>query len=198
MPEVSITPQIIARFRDIIIANECGGDPSVAVEFSDPDGVRSGKSGWSFGLCQFDLQNNSLATACLKACCFTPEEIFGLVRQTIDPKPLEAKLREHRTVIESFDAAQLRGCLENALRICDRFKIQLADDTALLAIADYDNQYHLSALNKPGYLVNYLTLLGRPATAADILTFKLDHTTYGQKCPGDCKRRHANVINSRG
>jgi hypothetical protein len=189
-----MTEPNVDLFRKIIFENECGGDKDIALEFSDPDGVRSGKSGWSFGVCQFDLANNPLASVCLKECGFTDDEVVGLKAQTIDPKPLEAKLRKHADIIERYDDHQLEGCLTRARVVLERFGILPSDDTALLAVADYDNQYHLDSVNSPKTLVGYLSWIGKPFLAKDVLDFKLNFTKYGKEHPVDCKRRYMNIL----
>lgn len=185
------------KFRKIIIANELGGDLNEALKFSDPDGVRSGKSGWSFGVVQFDLQNNSLAASCLRECGFSEEEISGLIAQTHDAakmRELEAKLRAAAEVVARYDETQLDGCLDRAQYLCKRFGITPVDDAAILAVADYANQYSLTAINKPSYLLGYLSALNRQFMAHDVLDFKLRNTKWGREHPEDCERRHKNVI----
>jgi len=185
---------LIKTFRKVIIANELDNDLAFVTKFSDPDGVRSGKSGWSFGACQFDLQNNPAAATCLRAIGFTPEEVAGLKAQSIDAHALEPKLKAGAGIIEKFDAAQLTGCLVRCEAILSRHGIPVIDDTALLALADYSNQYYLSDIDKPGYLVHYLLGLKVPFTARDVLYFKLNSTPYGKSHPGDCKRRYNNLV----
>lgn len=185
---------LIAKFRAIEIANELDNSLAHITKFSDPDGVRSGKSGWSFGISQFDLQNNPRAAACLTACGFTKGEIHGLKSQSIDAKALEPKLKAHADIIEQFDQVQLKWCVERTQSILAKRGITPADPSALLAVADYANQYYLSDRDKPGYLVHYLLGLKHPFTAEDVLTFKLEHTPYGKKHPGDCRRRYNNLV----
>ena len=185
---------LTAAFRKIIIANELDNSLRHVHKFSDPDGVRSGKSGWSFGISQFDLQNNPLAAACLRACKFSEAEIAGLIAQTIDARALEPKLKAAAVTIEQFDRLQLSSCVARAQRILSKRSITPANDAALLSVADYANQYHLSDINKPGYLVHYLARLDHPFTAADVLQFKLTATKYGREHPGDCRRRYANLV----
>jgi len=185
---------LVARFRKIIIANELDNSMAHVTKFSDPDGVRSGKSGWSFGISQFDLQNNPIAAACLRACKFSEDEIQGLIKQTVDAKALEPKLKANAGIIELFDAAQLKGCIDRAQRILSKRGITPANDSALLAVADYANQYHLSDIDKPGYLVHYLLGLKYPFTAKDVLQFKLTATKYGREHRGDCERRYNNLV----
>jgi hypothetical protein len=182
------------KFRKIIIQNELGGDLTEALKFSDPDGVRSGKSGWSFGVCQFDLSNNSMAATCLRECGFSENEIAALKEQTLDVTLLQPKLRAAAEVVSRYDEQQLSSCLTRAQNVCSLFHVAAADDAAILAVADYDNQYHFSAIDKKGFLVHELVTLGRPFTAQDILDYKLQHTKYGREYPEDCRRRYGNVV----
>jgi hypothetical protein len=183
--------QLPELFRKIIILNELGGNMKYVLQFSDADGVRSGKSGWSFGVVQFDLSNNVLAAACLRECEFTENEIHGLITQSIDPKPLEQKLRDHADVVERYDQHQLEGCLDRATELLEGAGITPSDDTAFLAVADMANQYSPRTVDK---LIAHLGTLGQPFKAIDVLDFKLEHTPYGQAHDGDCKRRYMNVL----
>ncbi|HEY6872800.1 MAG TPA: hypothetical protein VI298_08755 [Geobacteraceae bacterium] len=181
-------------FRDVIIKNELGGNLHAVLRFSDPDGVQSGKSGWSFGVCQFDTRNNPAALECLKACGFTPAEIAGIVNQTIDVKPLATKLQAAADTVARYDEAQLSDCLDRALSIATEHGVPLSDSAAILALADYDNQYYFSDIDKPGTLLAFIANLGRPVTADDVLDFKLTHTKYGETHPADCRRRYDNLM----
>jgi hypothetical protein len=185
---------LIDKYSKIILANELDNNPALALEFSDADGVRSGKSGYSFGECQFDIYNNPTAAVCLRACGFTPEEIAGLKAQSVDAKALEPKLKAAAAIVKRFDDIQLSGCITRTQAVLSHFKIVPANDTALLAVADYANQYYLSAADKPGYLVHYLIRGLRPFTAEDVLRFKLDCTPYGKDHPADCQRRYDNLV----
>lgn len=177
------------QFRKIIAENE--GGPEVALEFSDPDGVRSGKSGWSFGVCQFDVQNNSQALACLSECGFTHDEIDGIVHQTIDVHKLEYKLKENAEVIARYDDAQLQHCLNAAGRFLENYGIAVQDDAAFLMLADTVNQYgSLGSGTAAG-----CRMFGRPVTAEDLLNIKLQWK-YSQTERGaaDTRRRYCNVM----
>jgi len=175
-------------FTKIIQLNEIGEDSPYT--FSDPDGVRSGKSGWSFGAVQFDTKNNDAAIKCLIECGFTKEEIEGVVNQTIDVKPLEKKLKAGASIIDSYCERQLQYCLDGAGNFVVKYCLSILDSGGLLAIADYWNQY-----GSMGYGAGaWLRSLNRPITAEDILTFKLEHTKYGREHPKDCKRRYNNLI----
>lgn len=186
--------ELVALFEKVILANELSNDVAYAYKFSDPDGVRSGKSGWSFGRSQFDTKNNPQALKCLSECGFDDTAIKGIVNQTVNVAALNGKLRAASAIIDRYDAVQFRACIVKAQSITKKHGIVLADDTALLAIADYDNQYYLSDRDKPGYLIYYLKRLDHPAQAKDVLDFKLDHTLYGKKAPEDCRRRYNNIV----
>jgi hypothetical protein len=177
-------------FYDIIVQNELGGNINAALRFSDPDGVLSGKSGWSFGVCQFDTQNNSQALACLKDCGFTPDEITGIVKQTIDVKPLAVKLKANAAIIEKYSTDQLSYCLNKALNFDMDFGIPVESPSGILAGADYVNQYGSQGQGA----VDYYDSLKRPITALDVLNFKLAKTKYGREHPDDCKRRYNNIL----
>jgi hypothetical protein len=184
---------LIKQFREIISLNE--GGPDVALEFSDPDGVRSGKSGWSFGVCQFDTQNNGSALACLSECGLTHDEIDGVVHQTIDVKPLEQKLRDNADIIERYDCEQLQYCIDGASGFADKYKIAVLDSAALLALADTVNQYGSLGNGSAAYCRN----LGRPVTADDVLAMKLTWK-YSQTKNGkaDTVRRYHNLMKIMG
>lgn len=180
---------LIHQFRDIICANE-GGD-SVALRFSDPDGVRSGKSGWSFGVSQFDTQNNGAAVECLVDCGFTQDEIYGIVHQTIDVRPLAVKLIANADIIAQYDEAQLQYCVDVAQKFINNYQIPIANDAALLMLADTVNQY--GSLGS-GSAKNLLSMQ-RPVTAEDIVQMKLGWK-YSKTKTGrnDTIRRYNNVV----
>jgi hypothetical protein len=173
----------------LIFQNECDSNKAFIYKFSDPDGVRSGKSGWSFGRVQWDTRNNTMSLACLNECGFTQDEIHGVVDQTIDVRPLAARLAAHADIIDRYDTAQLSMLINQALNWNGSHNIPITDTGAILAAADYDNQYGSQGESFAAYLQG----LGRPVIAHDILDFKLNHTAYGKRCPDDCKRRFKNL-----
>lgn len=178
-------------FYDVILLNELGGDPCRALRFSDPDGP-SGRSGWSFGLCQFDTRHNGQAINCLVDCGFTDGEIKGIVKQTIDVRPLSARLVAHKDVVERYDEAQLSHCLNKALEFNVAHGIIMTDTIALLAVADYVNQYGSEGEGIAGYF-NQIDIK-RPVIGQDVQDFKLNNTKYGREHPADCKRRYENIL----
>jgi hypothetical protein len=178
-------------FYEIILLNELGGDLSIALKFSDPDGVRSGKSGWSFGVCQYDTLNNENSIKCLRECGFTDDEIHGIVTQTMDVKPLEKKLKEHADIVEKWDTVQLSYCLNKALNFVTDHGIPVQSPDGILAMADYVNQY--GSQGEESFL--YYKKLNRPVVAKDVLVFKRIYTKYGRTHSKDCQRRYNNIIN---
>jgi hypothetical protein len=180
-------------FYHIILLNELGGNLAAALRFSDPDGVLSGKSGWSFGVCQFDTRNNDQALACLRDLGFNRMQIDGIVTQSMPTAQvhlLESKLVAGATTIERYSTDQLSYCLNKALNFDVDEGIPVADSAAILAGADYVNQYGSQGNGARAYY----RALGRPITAGDVLQFKLDVTVYGKAHPGDCRRRYDNLM----
>ena len=175
-------------FRDLIFANECGKNPRVIYKFSDPDGERSGKSGWSFGLSQFDTQNNSTALKCLAECGFTDAEIAGIVAQSVDVRPFAERLAAHSEIIDSYDTEQLTYCLGKALDFDMKFGIPVTNPGGILASADYCNQYGSEGMGA----VAFYKALGRPINEQDVLKFKAT-TKYGKEHYDDCVRRYTNL-----
>jgi hypothetical protein len=177
-------------FYDIEVLNELGGNLNASLRFSDPDGVLSGKSGWSFAPCQFDTQNNVQSLACLRECGFTEDEIQGIVKQTIDVKPLAIKLKAHADIIERYSTEQFSYCLNKALNFDLNYGIPVESPGGILAGADYVNQYGSQGNGARAYYWS----LNRPITAHDVLMFKLTGTKYGKEHPNDCKRRYNNIM----
>jgi hypothetical protein len=176
-------------FRKIIIANELTGALDAVYRFSDPDGVRSGKSGWSFGCCQFDINNNPSAVLCLRDCGFTTDEIAVLKAQSAPIAPFNAKLKAQSGIVDKWDNRQLCECITVPLQLCNQSKVRFSCDETFLHIADYHNQFYMS---RGGKLHLFLAGLNRPVAPEDILNFKLS-LLWGQKRPDDVKRRYNNI-----
>lgn len=177
--------------RRILIANELGGHTGLAYRFSDPDGPL--RSGYSFGVCQFDLRHNFHAGAILEACGFTLEEIDDLVVQTCDQDELSrlnAKLFASAAVVDSADAEEIGSIVSHTLRVIVNAGLHLAGEDVFFHLADYHNQFRL---DYDGKAVRHFRPFGRPITAADILEYKLA-TAWGRKRPDDVKRRWNNIV----
>jgi hypothetical protein len=181
--------QLNDLLRQALIKNELGGNMALVYRFSDADGVRTGKSGYSFGIAQFDIMNNHRAIECLKECSFTDAEIVRLQRQLGPIGDLNDKLAAAKNVVDVFDTAQVDGTINWVRGISKAAGIVYADDEAFIHACDYHNQYHMNAHGKA---IAYLAKLGRPVTAQDILAYKLT-TIWGKKRPDDVKRRFNNI-----
>jgi hypothetical protein len=179
-----------AVFRRIIIANELGGNLKLVYKFSDPDGVRSGKSGWSFGACQFDIANNPNALIALRECGFTTDQVRGLREQSLkDMNPMNGRLRANSTVVDRWDERQLQECLFHVSALLASCRI-IFDDSGLFACADYHNQINMS---RGGKLHSHLLRHRGTVTAATVRDFKLT-LPWGKKRPDDVERRHNNIV----
>lgn len=180
----------LSIFRTVILHNELGGDLSLAYRFSDPDGERTGRSGWSFGICQFDTKHNPYSTLCLRECDFTTDEIVGIREQSIPIGPMNEKLDMSAGVVDWWDDKQLRECLEHPLTLCRRSDIVFATEEVLYHLADYHNQFYMS---RGGKMHRFLQNVGREILPSDVLKLK-QMTLWGKKRPDDVSRRYANVV----
>lgn len=175
--------------------NEIGGKTELAYSFSDPDGVRSGRAGWSFGRSQFDLSHNPLGRKCLAECGFSEKTIRELIIQdaSLDMFELNAELVENFEIIDRYDRENFISSIEHCYWLLVQSKIQLADNETLVHIVDYHNQFFLSPNGK------LHRWLARPevsiVSSEDILNFKLNETLWGRKRPDDVKRRFENIRN---
>ena len=176
-------------FRLVILANELDNNLNAALSFSDPDGPL-GRSGWSFGLCQFDTRHNDAAIECLKECGFTANEIHGIVNQDVNVKLLASKL--NADIVARYDEAQLSRCLYSAMNTATSKGIMVTNTGAILCLADYVNQYGSIGNGFAEYL-NTADIDG-DVTPAEIQDWKLNHTNYGREHPDDCKRRYNNIL----
>lgn len=179
----------LQALRLAIVKNEIDDNLAFAYRFSDPDGIRTGKSGYSFGRCQFDIANNPSAVTCLRECSFTDADIARLKEQTGSIDDLNAKLRANAAIVDRWDDAHIRGSLEWVRDIARRRKFSYADDEALVHVADYHNQF---GMHLHGKAAAYFVSLGRPVTAEDVKTYKLG-TLWGRKRPDDVRRRYNNI-----
>ncbi|MDA8428171.1 MAG: hypothetical protein M0T70_02845 [Geobacteraceae bacterium] len=181
---------LIDSFRLVILANELENNPNAAYRFSDPDGVLTGKSGWSYGISQLDINNNPSAILGLRDCAFTTDQIAALKAQTVrDMAPMNAKLKAAAEIIDAWDKKQLQECLTQPSAICSDSGIRFSD-AGLISMADYHNQMYMS---RGGKLHKHLAALKQVVTAEIIRDFKLS-LPWGQKRPDDVKRRYNNIV----
>jgi len=174
-------------FDGVILNNELSGILAAAYRFSHAKG---GKSGWSFGRCQFDVKNNSTARSLLSRLGFTAAEVLAIQDEAVDPRQWNGRLAAGAAIIDQADTDQLTYCLCQGLNFATTYGIPVENPGGILGIADYANQY-----GAPGQgSADYYKSLGRPVTAQDVLDFKLNHTKYGEEEPEDCHRRYAGVM----
>ncbi len=191
MKMTAISEGIKLLFARCIIANELGNSITLAYRFSDPDGVRSGKSGWSFGVCQYDINNNPNAEKVLKECGFSRAEIDALRAQTIDVEPLNIRLVEHKDVISKWDARQLQECLVRSLTNCMALNTDFSSEEVILHLADYDNQFYFAHDGKLYTWLKYI--VNWPLTPELFLNWKLKNTAWGKDHKEDVERRYDNI-----
>lgn len=192
MRPVEISEELKLLFAKCILANELGGQLSLIYKFSDADGVRTGKSGWSWGIVQYDVSNNPNAIHALRDIGFTTDEIASLKSQDplTDMEVMNAKLFSNKATVDMWDRIQLDECISVAqARVMDT-NAELFDKYVLLHIADYANQFGMS---RGGKLHSWLKDRIEPVTAEEIRDFKI-MLPWGFKRPDDVMRRYGNII----
>jgi len=184
---------LLDALRRALVANELGGHTGLAYRFSDPDGP--GRSGYSFGLCQFDLRHNRMASQALLESGFSPVQVEKLVNQTCTEEELSrynAALGRSpgRDFVDRLDSEELVRIVIHVAQVISNAGLALAGEEVFIHLADYHNQYRLDF---GGKAVRHFRPFGRTITAADVLEYKLA-TAWGQKRPDDVKRRWNNIV----
>jgi hypothetical protein len=183
--------QLTETMEKVLLQNELDGNINAAYRFSDPDGIHSGKSGYSFGLVQFDINNNPSAILALREMNFTTDEIAALKTQTGAIEPLNAKLRAHADIVNKWDDKQVLECLNVPLVLCKEIGVAYSCDETFLHIADYHNQFYMS---RGGKLYTWLkSCHGKLVTPEMVRDFKLT-LAWGQSHPEDVERRYHNIV----
>jgi hypothetical protein len=194
---IVIIPPYQLVFTKCILKNEIGNVMKLAYVFGDPDGVHSGKSGYSFGVSQFDIHMNPNTLDILLECGFTTEEIRSLKDQTADVVAmalLNAKLFDHKDVVDKWDAKQIKYCMSWVLSLMQEVDCIVDSIYPLYHIADYHNQLNMS---RGGRLYTWLKSQSVPVTSTMIRDFKLT-IDWGLKRPDDVKRRYKNIVRISG
>ncbi len=169
-----------------LLANELGGQLAAAYRFSDA----GGKSGVSFGRCQWDLNNNPAAANILKEAGFSQLEIAALEsKQLTNKATLNAKLMAAKDIVDKYDQREISAAVDWVRNCCEDAKIELISDEAMVHLCDYHNQFYL---NPHGQCMQHLIELGRPISAEDVLAFKKT-TKWGRERPDDVWRRWTNI-----
>jgi len=180
---------LVELLREILIANELGGNREAAYRFSDADGPH-GRSGYSFGVCQFDLRHRREAGDILRQCGFSAEEIRRLKYQDVPAAAYNDRLSTQRDIIDAWDRREFAAIVDHVSNVAHLCCFRFADDLAFLAACDYSNQFYFDVNGK---LATHCSLLGKPITHADIFDFVLNKTAWGKKRPNDVRRRQGNV-----
>jgi hypothetical protein len=126
---------------------------------------------------------------CLKDCGFTTADIAAVKSQAPGSKALAKKLQAD--IVAKYDEAQLSTCLLAALNTTTAHGIMAVDTGAILALADYVNQYGSIG---PSF-IEYLNERDqtRNITVEDVQAWKLT-TKYGREHKADCERRYNNIL----
>jgi hypothetical protein len=106
-----------------------------------------------------------------------------------DVKTLAAKL--NREIVEKYDTLQLSDCLNSAMNVTTSKGLIVTDTAAILALADYANQYGSIGPTFTMYLDDN-DFDG--VTIQEVQEWKLKHTKYGREHPKDCDRRYLNIL----
>lgn len=176
---------IITLCKKAITQNEVGDNLALAYQFSDPDGERTGKSGYSYGISQFDIENNWQAIKNLEYCGFRPKDLDRLFEQRGPIDDLNAKLIDHRAVVDAADIEHITGAVEHVAKFCGR---NMSDET-FVHLVDYHNQLDITP---GGKMHTFIAGLGRMPTPQDVLNVKLT-TVWGKKRKDDVDRRFDNI-----
>jgi len=195
MLETNLTDIELAKFMlEVLTRNEIGSDRSKAYCFSDPDGVESGKSGYSFGRVQFDIENNWTAIDCLRACGFRPKDLDRLFEQKGPISDLNIKLEGKSYVVDRFDMLHTVESVEHCKRLIEDSDIKLSSVETFLHIVDYHSQLYMSEGGKLHRHLKSLMITARwEVDPKNILNFKLNHTKWGRERPDDVRRRFKNI-----
>lgn len=180
---------LVKLFEKILVANELGGNREAAYRFSDADGP-TGRSGYSFGICQFDLTHRREAADILRLCGFADETIRALKHQDIPAKAYNAELAAQRDVIDTWDRREMSAIIDHVRNVAHLRCFRFADDLAVLAACDYSNQFYLDVNGK---LATHCAMLRKPVSYVDIFDFVRNETAWGYKRPDDVRRRQANI-----
>lgn len=184
---------LVKTMLEILAINEIGSDSSLAYCFSDADGIETGKSGYSFGRVQFDIENNWTALDCLRACGFRPKDLDRLFEQREPIPDLNIKLAEASDIVDRFDLAHTRDSINHCMRLLAIDDMEVSGIETIIHIVDYHNQLYMS---KGGPLHRELRMLAsRPMVIvpSHIEDFKLKHTKWGRENPDDVRRRFQNI-----
>lgn len=182
--------------RDVLFLNEVGGDAQYVYRFSDADGFRTGRSGWSFGVSQFDIAHNAdLAPKCLKAIGFTDQEIDFIKKQiysTQEMARISVRLKEKSSIVDKYDLLHMGETVSLVANLLKKYNCTDVDVDAFLALCDYHNQFCISPNGKMEQYVKTVIASEGKITFAHVSARK-SATKWGKDRPDDVRRRDKNI-----
>ena len=185
-----------ALLRDVLFLNEVGGNTGLVYKFSDADGFRTGRSGWSYGVSQFDVANNSgLAVKCLKEIGFSDQQVDFIIKQIYSVQEMtrfSAMLKEKASVVDKYDLIHMGETVKLVSRILTKYGCTNIEIDAFLAICDYHNQFCISPNGKMEAFIKTTVASKGTVTFEDISKRKMA-TKWGADRPDDVRRRDRNI-----
>lgn len=182
--------------RDVLFLNEVGGDEKYVYRFSDADGFRTGRSGWSFGVSQFDIAHNAdLAPKCLKAVGFTDQEIDFIKKQiysTQEMARISVRLKEKSAVVDKYDLLHMGETVSLVANLLKKYNCVEVDADAFLALCDYHNQFYISPNGKMEQYVKTI-IASEGKITFDHVSKRKSSTKWGKDRPDDVQRRDKNI-----
>lgn len=183
---------------DVLLLNELSGNENLKYIFSDADGYRTGRSGCSFGLCQFDIENNWDGLLILKEIGIKPKDIKDLYLQ-LSESSIERISRLIQTetakrIIDRADKAHITKSITHVMGVINELSspVMITVD-GLVALVDYHTQMHLSINGKMHeFIKNYPSI--EVFDNKTVRDFKLNNTLWGKNRPDDVNRRYDNIF----
>lgn len=169
---------------EIIALNEVSGRTEVATKFSN---AGTGKSGYSFGVSQFDVSNNCKAREFLLNHGFTSSDITRLLNMDKNIRDLNQKLYKLKDEIYKFDLDHIKASCKYLSELSG---IPPLTTKTFMHLLDYHNQFNLS---KNGKMHNFLRANTNYLLSSEVLNFKLNNTKWGKEYPKDVWRRYYNI-----
>lgn len=215
-PEVRNAIFAEGDLRAILFATEHDDSPAALRRFS----FAGGKSTYSFGLLQFDVDARPAARQFLRETGFTEDDIKRLRRpgglseselRELDAKLLavpEAKLNEFTDSQLRENIRRIDALIEHLEKSNPSIAAAVSHSRELqLALADYDNQFHLDGIGsrpQPNTMLAYLegqpvrrngqTLqLGHGLVRQDLQNY-IDGTAYARAHPGSVRSREERLV----
>lgn len=183
-----------SAMQKIFVLNETGNISNI-YKFSDADGLKNLKSGYSFGLLQYDVNANPVvATNLLTSIGFTKTEIQRIMARDAKISDLQLKLQTPmaKSIIDKHDKEEIGKYITYILTSFNDLKGKIKDLRTFVELIDFHNQFHMNVNGGMHTFLKTIISNGKTITAEDIKSFKLK-TKYGQQYPKDVNRRFDNI-----